>query len=227
MLDNRDLEQLKIMHPDISIDDAIKVALATRLDYQNVRDQFEDAGRKIGIAANALRAQIDLVASAGFDSKQEPATRLAVPDFDRYHWNAGLTVNLPLERKAERNAYRATLITYETTRRAFELQADQIKLDVRNGWRALDQAKRNYEISEIGVKIAERRVEEQNLLAELGRAKAQDQVDAQNDLVSSKNQLTQALVAHTISRLVFWNNLGILFIKENGQWEEVANAKSE
>ena len=227
VLDNRDLEQLKIMHPDISIDDAIKVALATRLDYQNVRDQFEDAGRKIGIAANALRAQIDLVASAGFDSKQEPATRLAVPDFDRYHWNAGLNVNLPLERKAERNAYRATLITYETTRRAFELQADQIKLDVRNGWRALDQAKRNYEISEIGVKIAERRVEEQNLLAELGRAKAQDQVDAQNDLVSSKNQLTQALVAHTISRLVFWNNLGILFIKENGQWEEVANAKSE
>ena len=70
-------------------------------------------------------------------------------------------------------------------------------------------------------------MEEQNLLAELGRAKAQDQVDAQNDLVSSKNQLTQALVAHTISRLVFWNNLGILFIKENGQWEEVANAKSE
>src|SRR5205814_3384712 len=49
------------------------------------------------------------------------------------------------------------------------------------------------------VKIAERRVEEQNLLAELGRAKAQDQVDAQNDLVSSKNQRTQALVGHTRS----------------------------
>ena len=28
MLDNRDLEQLKILHPDISIEDAIKVALA-------------------------------------------------------------------------------------------------------------------------------------------------------------------------------------------------------
>jgi len=192
-----------------------------------VRDQLEDAGRKIGIAANALRAQIDLVASAGFDSKLEPATRLAVPDFDRYHWNAGLNINLPLERKAERNAYRAALITYDATRRAFELQADQIKLDVRNGWRALDQAKRNYEISEIGVKIAERRVEEQNLLAELGRAKAQDQVDAQNDLATSKNQLTQALVGHTIARLQFWNNLGILYIKDTGQWEEIANAKSE
>jgi len=76
------------------------------------------------------------------------------------------------------------------------------------------------------VKLAERRVEEQNLLAELGRARAQDQVDAQNALNDSKNQLTQALVSHTIARLQFWNNLGILYIKDNGQWEEVADAKS-
>ncbi|PYK99063.1 MAG: hypothetical protein DME19_10065, partial [Verrucomicrobia bacterium] len=226
VLDDRDLEQLKIVHPDIGVEDSIKVALATRLDYQNVREQYEDAGRKIGVAANALRAQVDLVASAGIDSEQEKAARFAVPDIDRYHWSAGLNLNLPIERKAERNAYRASLITYEVARRAFEQRADEIKLQVRDGWRALDQAKRNYEISEIGVKIAERRVEEQNLLAELGRAKAQDQVDAQNDLVSSKNQLTQALVGHTIARLQFWNNLGILYIKDNGQWEEVANAKS-
>jgi len=27
------------------------------------------------------------------------------------------------------------------------------------------------------------------------------------------------LVAHTIARLQFWNNLGILYIKDRGQWE--------
>ena len=178
------------------MEDSIKVALATRLDYQNVREQYEDAGRKIGVAADALRTQLDLVASAGMDSKQENTARFAVPDIDRYHWSAGLNLNLPIERKAERNAYRASLITYEAASRAIEQRADEIKLQVRDGWRALDQAKRNYEISEIGVRIAERRVEEQNLLAELGRAKAQDQVDAQNDLASSKNQLTQALVIY-------------------------------
>jgi len=32
VLDNRDLEQLKILHPDISIAEAITVAVATRLD---------------------------------------------------------------------------------------------------------------------------------------------------------------------------------------------------
>ena len=150
-----------------------------------------------------------------------------MPEVDRYNWNAGLSLNLPLERKAERNAYRSALISLEQSRRSFELRADEIKLQVRDSWRALDQAKRNYEISDIGVKIAERRVEEQNLLAELGRAKAQDQVDAQNDLVNSKNQRTQALVGHTIARLQFWNNLGILYIKDNGQWEETTHAKLE
>src|SRR5205823_10371604 len=124
------------------------------------------------------------------------------------------------------NNYRNALILQKQAERATEQQEDQIKLQVRDGWRTLDQAKRNYEISEIGVKLAERRVEEQDLLAELGRAKAQDQVDAQNDLISSKNQLTQALVGHTIARLQFWVNMGILYIKDDGQWEEVADAKS-
>jgi len=51
-------------------------------------------------------------------------------------------------------------------------------------------------------------------------------VDAQNALIDSKNQRTQALVTHTIARLQFWNNMGILYIKANGQWEDVPNAKN-
>jgi hypothetical protein len=94
-------------------------------------------------------------------------------------------------------------------------------LQIRDSWRSLEQAKRNYEISEVGVRLAERRVEEQELLAEFGRAKALDQVDAQNSLLSSKDQLTQALVTHTIARLQFWDNMGILYIKEDGQWEDM------
>jgi outer membrane protein TolC len=150
-----------------------------------------------------------------------------LPDLERYSWNAGLSIDPGLDRKNERNAYRSALITRNRAARAVVQQEDEIKLQVRDSWRTLDQAKRNYEISEIGVKLAERRVEEQNLLAEFGRAKAQDQVDAENALIDSKNQRTQALVTHTIARLQFWNNMGILYIKDNGQWEETQNAKAQ
>ena len=48
-----------------------------------------------------------------------------------------------------------------------------------------------------------------------------DLVDAQNDLINSQNERTSALVSHTIARLGFWRDMGILFIKQNGQWEEL------
>jgi outer membrane protein TolC len=143
------------------------------------------------------------------------------PEVANYDWSVGANLDLPLERKAERNAYRGALIAQEQARRNTGLQRDEIESQIRDSWRSLEQAKRNYEISELGVKLAERRVEEQELLAEFGRAKALDQVDAQNALVSSKDQLTQALVTHTIARLQFWDNMGILYIKEDGQWEEL------
>ena len=225
VLDDGELEALQIHHPDISVNDSIQLALASRLNYMTIKDQVEDAERKVKVAQNFLKPRVDLFANASLVS--DPAKNYSLPDPQRYAWNAGLDVDPGLDRTSERNSYRAALITRNRAARTLEEQEDQIKLQVRDSWRTLDQAKRNYEISEVGVHIAERRVEEQGLLAEWGRSKAQDQVDAQNALIDSKNQRTQALVTHTIARLQFWNNMGILYIKDNGQWEEVQNAKTK
>ena len=225
ILDDNELEALQIHHPDISVNDSIQLALASRLNYMTIKDQVEDAERKVKVAQNFLKPQVDLFANASLASN--PARNYSLPDPQRYAWNAGLNVDPGLDRTSERNSYRAALIARNRAARTLEEQEDQIKLQVRDSWRTLDQAKRNYEISEVGVHIAERRVEEQGLLAEWGRSKAQDQVDAQNALIDSKNQRTQALVTHTIARLQFWNNMGILYIKANGQWEEVQNAKTK
>jgi outer membrane protein TolC len=223
ILDDRELDALRIQHPNINPDDAVAVALAARLDYQNAKDAYDDSVRKVELAANFLKPQVDFVASGGLASPRQRGG-FPVPDVNHYDWSAGLDVDLALDRKEKRNSYRKALITERQAARAVERQADEVRLEVREGWRTLDQAKRNYEISELGVKIAERRVEEQNLRAELGSAKAQDQVDAQNDLITSKNQRTQALVSHTIARLQFWSNMGILYIKDNGQWRELKDS---
>ncbi len=223
ILDDRELDVLTIQHPNINPDDAVAVGLAARLDYQNATDAYDDSVRKVKLATEFLKPQADLVASGGLNSPRQHAG-FPIPETTRYDWSAGLDIDLNLDRKAERNAYRAALIAEKQAARAIERQADEIRLEVREGWRTLDQAKRNYETSELGVELAERRVEEQNLLAELGRAKAQDQVDAQNDLITSKNARTQALVSHTISRLQFWSNMGILYIKSNGQWRELKDS---
>lgn len=222
-LDDQELERLKIVHPTLGITDAVRIALANRLDLYNQRDQFEDAGRKIGIAANGLLPDLDLVLAANVDSK--PGSGLPELDFNKTYWSGGLNLNLPLDRKSERNTYRSTLINFERSRRDLELKVDSIKLDIYDGWRNLDQARRNYESSDLGVELSKRRVEEQDMLSELGRATSEEQVAAQNSLTDSLNKRTSALISHYTSKLSLWRDLGILMIKDNGQWEDISDVK--
>lgn len=227
VLDDGELTALQIRHPEMAAEDSISVALTARLDYLNSKEQLEDAERKLKVAVNLLKPRVDFTTAVNLRSDPDKSAGLQLPELSRYSYSAGLEFDPGLDKTADRNAYRTALISRDRAARGVEQQQDEIKLQVRDSWRNLDQAKRSFEISEIGVKLAERRVEEQTLLAELGRAKAQDQVDAQNDLLSSKNQRTQALVAHTIARLQFWNNMGILYIKDRGQWEEIKDANAK
>lgn len=224
ILDDRDLQKLTIKDPQITLEDAVKIALDCRLDFYNVRDQFEDAARKIDIAKNGLLPDLNLVLATSVSSK--PGSGLPELDLDRTRWSAGVNVNLPFDRKAERNTYRTALINYQRAKRSLELAVDNIKLDVYDSWRLLDQAKRTYESSELAVELSRRRVEEQDLLAELGRGTAEAKVAAQNSYISSLNQRTSALVNHTIARLDFWRNLGVLSIKDSGLWEEIDNVRT-
>jgi outer membrane protein TolC len=226
-LDDQELLKLKIDHPNLAAEDAQKVALVQRLDLYNFHDQLADAERKIPLSANRLRPQIDLVSGVGINGPQAPGWGAKFPDPAQYHWNAGIHAELPFERTAERNAYRAALIGREQAVRQLAQKEDEVKLQVRNDWRNLDQARRNYDSAQLGVELSLRRVEEQELRAQVGRGTARDLADAQNDLITQKNLLTQALVGHTIARLQFWNDMGILFIKDNGQWEDLKHAKSE
>lgn len=223
VLDETELEVLRVagIHPELSSEDAVDIGLATRLDLRTTEDRVADAQRRVGVSANALQPGLDLFVTADVDSKS--GNRPFSPDFNDPRWSAGVDVELPFDRKAERNAYRRSLIDYERAARDFDLRTDQVKFEIREGWRALDQARRNYDINLKGVELNERRVEEQNLRAELGLGNVLDQVDAQNDLTNAQNQLTGQLVSHSIAKLEFWRDIGILKVLENGQWEETLN----
>lgn len=218
VLDDRELAQLRIEEAGVPLDEAVPIALGLRLDLQTSKEQVEDAARKVPVAKNSLLPQVDAVASGGFSANRTDG--FALPDPRLNQWNAGLTVDLGLDRKAQRNDYRRTLIASEQSKRQYALAVDNVRLQVASNWRALEQARRNFENAELGVTLAARRVEEQELRMQLGRGQTRDLLEAQSDLNAARNARTAAVVGHTLARLRYWRDMGLLFIRDDGTWYE-------
>jgi len=225
VLDVSELKKLSLELPKFSRVQAVNVAIASRPDLITANDRRIDANRQIKVAKVGLRPGLDVV--GGYDISS-PTGVDGTPklDFSRNNWNAGLEVDLPFDRKAERNMYRAAFVALEQSKRNLELAYDEVRLQIYDDWRSLDQAQRNFGISELGVKLAQRRLEEQELLSELGQGQARDLVDAQQDLTNSLNQRTSAIVDHTLSRLGLWQDMGILYINKDGSWVKKLKAEA-
>ncbi len=220
VFDWQEVEGLSIVHPEIDLQGAIIIAETSRMDLHTAHDLVIDAARRVQVRSNGLLPDLDLALSGGLDS--EPGKPLAF-SWDRSQWDAGLHWELPFNRRSERNAYRASLIHFDQTVRQAQLRQDEIQLNVTETLRSLDQAKRQFAISEVGVELGRRRVEEENLRSELNLGTARDQVEAQTDFINALNQRTSALISHTIARLDFWSTLGILQISDTGNWIEPHN----
>jgi len=207
--------------PDLSLEQAMDLAVQTRLDLYNGLDRVQDRARKIEVAANALKPGLDLSLVARVPNANDGD--LGELDFENALYTAGLDFELPLDTKLDRNSYRRALIDYEVATRNYLLDMDNIKLDVVDLWRRMNQARKNYEINLTSVQINERRVEEAELRAELGLGDIQDTVDSQNDLTAAQTDLISSIVDHNISKLEFWRDLGLLYVDDSGQWEEGVN----
>lgn len=216
ILDDAELARLRIVDPDVSREEAVKIALVTRPDLATSADIVVDAERRIKVAKNGLLPGLDV--SMNYNTLSDPGDTTPAINSDRRRWDTSLDLDLPLDRKAERNDYRASLIFLDRAKRTDELARDRARLEIYDAWRAIEQARINFRVAEQQVDLANRRLEEQILLSELGRGDAQDLVDAQNDLLGAQNQRTSTVVSHNLARLRLWRDMGILYISEDGSW---------
>jgi outer membrane protein TolC len=212
-----EMASMQIAEPTFPVDEAVQTALLLRLDLANSADQVEDAERKVNVAIEDLKARLDLTANARYNST-EPT------EFDRlrFHdgaYDAGLSLDLPLDKKDERNAFRRSQIALMQAQRSYEQAVDEVKLDVRNAYRNLIEAARRYEIQKISLDLAQRRVESASMLFEAGRAQARDLLDAQAALLDAQNSTTSTLVDFMVARLSFYRDIELLKIKPDGLWE--------
>jgi len=212
------LEEIGISQPEYTETDAMEMALVRRLDLANTRNALEDSARKLELAAEGLGVQLNLTGSAEVSSTEE--TKVSRLEFHRGIYSLGFAADLPLDRKAERNAYREALITMEQRQRGYDDESENVKLDVRQAYRDLAETGESYRIQKVGLELARRRVEEQKLLLEYGRGTIRLLLQTEDDLVQAQNDLTDALVKHTTAKMRFFRDIGILQVKPDGMWEQ-------
>lgn len=204
-----DVDQLDLLRLDDE-ERVLSIALARRLDYQTALDEVDDADRRVHVAADGLRADLNLGGQAQWNSNLE------APSIDDLTWSAFVDLDLPIERTAERNAFRAALIDREEARRSAAELGDTITRDLRDQVRQARATRETYRINAQAVRVAERRVESTKLNFDAGRATTRDLLEAQEALVEAQNAATRARVDHHLSLLELFRDMEALITTPRG-----------
>jgi len=195
---------------------AVRLAFDNRLDLRNAQGQVYDAQRNVVVQADKLRAKLDLgggMAAGGSDNDAE--IRL-----DRARWTVPITLDLPLERTAERYNYRKSLIALEQEIRNLGILEDAIKQDIRSQLRNMLATRETVQTQAKGVVLANKRLDSTSLFFEAGLIEIRDVLDSQTDWLAAKNGLTSAVVSYRIAELTLQRDMGLLKVDETGLWRE-------
>ena len=212
----RDLEAIGLLPVPLNDGESYDLALKRRPDLLNEIDVFEDSKRKIMVAADRLKPDLLLFADASLDSRRP--TDYARFNLNEYSLNGGVSLDLPLNRKLQRNNYRGSIIDFERQLRTLALFLDNLKSDLREDLRTLEQSRQSYDIQTRAKQLADRRVESSELSLQAGRVQVRDVVDAQTARVQAYNAATAALVEYHLTRMRLLLDLGILKTAKEQFW---------
>jgi outer membrane protein TolC len=202
--------------------EALTVARENRLDLQNRLAIVTDAWRQVRIAANALMSDLNVIAQAdiGTDKDHNRPFNFAA-EASRYA--VGLRFDGPLNRLAERNAYRASLITYQRAKREYMKLLDQVEAQVRQDFRQLNRLRISFAISQAQLLSAAKQYENARLILLGPREKrtANDSttlnlLNALNSLLAARNLMVTNYINFEQQRVQLLLDLEVLHLDPRG-----------
>jgi outer membrane protein TolC len=219
VLNYKDLDDLQILTPPGTLDDAMQTGLTARLDLWNNRDRAEDATRRVLIAKQDTLPTLNAVVSQR--SLDDPNRNDFSLDSRNRGVSIGLNTDLNLNQKPERNSLRAAMVAEQRARRELELAEEQVRNAVRTGWRDLEVARKQYEFAKRGMEISMNRLEVEEAFMAEGQGTARDLIEAQRDLNTTRDLMVSTRINHNLARLQLWRDMGVLFIEKDGSWVDV------
>ena len=205
---------------DIQQNDAMLTALVQRLDLMNQRGSLADDWRQVKYAADNLRSVVDVTASHQIRTDKNNPFDF---DFDDSDTNISLAVDLPLDRRIERNQYRRTQIDFQQGRRDLMGFEDDIKFDVRDGLRSLNLIRVQYPISVTQAALAAEQVISTRLQLALGfeGVRYTDLLLALQSSRESLRSVAFSRIGYLVQRAQFALDLELMQLDGRGFWPEI------
>ncbi len=203
--------------PVVSEEEAIRVALKYRLDLLNDLDRIDDARRGVAVAENDLLPDLQAFGSVQMDTRPDVDSVLGY-NSELVTYRAGLRLEIPLDRVAERNALRRSQITLQQAERNYEEAKDTVSLQVRESMRQVQLQLDSLEIQKRNKDVALVRRRAARMWFDLGKKDNRDVVEAQQNLLEAQDRLAAAVAALRRAILTFRLNTGTLRVDDEGQW---------
>lgn len=211
---------------DIGVDDAMMTALVSRFDLMNQRGVLADVWRRIKLAGDDLRSILNLNATQIVRTDSDH-NRPFDFTFEDSQTRLGLSLDAPLNRRAQRNAFRRSLINYQAALRNLIELEDTIKVNVRNDLRNLQLDNTQYRIAVSSAALASERVTSTSLSLALGRANvsARDFLEAQQAYTRSLSQVANEHISYIQDRISLFLDLEALHVDNEGFWPTLYDEK--
>ena len=216
---------IEIVDVDINSVQAIDIARCMRRDWMNARASLVDNWRNIEFVADQLESQLDLVFEGNMSNDGNNPFKLR---YETGQLRAGFRFDAPIVRLAERNNYRAALISYQQTRRDFYQFEDSIKQNLREITRNIDRNKVLFELDRRTVQVQIENVEINRYELEkpvgpgqavrLGSTTAQNLADAIIGLNSAQDAFLGSWIEYEVLRRNLDFDMGTMQLDERGEW---------
>jgi outer membrane protein TolC len=206
---------------EISEEEAVAIALSSRLDLMNERARVTDAFRRVEVAADALEADLDVSGSVTLGTDPDRLNPLRF-DSSANRYEASLEFDGPLNRFAERNAYRTAQLAYQEARRSYMAAEDSVINQVRADLRRLRISRLNFQISRQQLISATRQVDEAQFQLRTSTSGdsslARDLLQALQGLLAARNGLINSWIDYEVGRIRLFVDLELLYLDDEGNW---------
>lgn len=228
---NTRVELIELPEFELSIEESVRLGMEHRLDLKNERAFVMDSRRLVEVAANRLEAVLDVVVEGDVRTPSLLSGNNNPLDFRgaNSNYRVGLAFTAPVVQIQERNDYRAALIAYQRSRRAFIEAEDTTKLQIRDDWRSLEANRARFEIGrqalrsaaiqfDQSVDLTTAPLEGQNRSS--GSSLGLNLLRALESVLRAQNNLIRDWVNHETSRLNVYRDMGTMEIDETGVWSD-------